>query len=178
MIGFRDADLTCTACASLPPDQTCPAMCELRFVISGWSTSFKHAHAAGIISSDDWADVMHDQIRKLLVRPCVRTMVGFEKKDPTFLYGFICGDTTENPWRARLGIPTVFYVYVKGTYRRRGFARDLFTALGVDPAAAFVAACKTQTSSRIASKTPLARWDPLVARYPDPPPEERNDRRR
>lgn len=143
------------------------------FVVSTWSASFKTSHSAGLIQSEDWATVMHEQIAKVLARAGARTLVAYERTDPSFLYGFIAGDTTD----ARM--PVVFYVYVKEPYREAGwengkrigdgYARQLFRALGVDPARPFVYVCKTPIVSRLAGKIPMARWNPLVARYPQHP---------
>lgn len=143
------------------------------FIVSSWSTSFKHARSAGMINAGDWADVMHAQIVKLLERPDVRTLVACENKDPDFLYGFICGDTAESEWRRHLGMPVIHYVFVKAPYRKEQRARALFEALGVDPTKSFAYSCQTATLSRIGSKVPLARWFPIVARYQTPPPKER-----
>ncbi len=132
---------------------------DLRFVVSAWSSSYKHAHTAGMIHTDDWADVMHRQIERVLARPDARTVVAFESKDPTFLYGWICGDTSEH-------VPLVFYVYVKEPYRRAGHARHLFEALGVRPSDRFVYACKTAIVPTLARSIPSARFNPAVLRFP------------
>lgn len=139
------------------------------FIRSTWSSSYKAANAAGMIASEDWADVMHRQVDKLLDRSDVRAIVAFERADPTFLYGFIAGDTSS-------AVPIVFYVYVKEPYREAGradgkrvgdgHARGLFRALGVDPREPFLYACRTAVVTRLVDKIPRARWDPNVARYP------------
>lgn len=139
------------------------------FVRATWSSSYKNAHAAGMIASEDWPDVMHRQIDKLLARPGARAIVAYDRARPTFLYGHIVGDVT-GP------VPIVFYVYVKEPYRstpraeggaRSGprHARGLFEALGVDPARPFVYACKTAVISLLTSKIPRARFVPAAARY-------------
>lgn len=131
---------------------------DRRFVVASWSASYKSAYAAGMVWDTDWADIMHRQIGRVLDLPDTKTIVAFETKDPTFLYGFICGDTSEP-------VPSVFYVYCKLPYRRHGIARGLFGALGVDPTQHFLYACRTDDSVRLADKIPRARWNPLVARY-------------
>jgi len=145
---------------------------DRRFVIASWSASFKGSYAAGMIYSDgvptkdkhgnvfliDYADIMHAQIGRVLEQQDTRTYVAFESKDPTFLYGFIAGDTSD-------AVPTVFYVYVKLPYRKHGIAHGLFGALGVDPKQNFIYACRTDDSTRLSDKIPRARWNPLVARY-------------
>jgi len=132
---------------------------DMQFVISNWSASFKVSHSAGLIQSDDWADIMHAQLRKVIERPDTRTILAYEKTDPTFFYGFISGDTSQQP-------AIVHYVYVKAPYRRHGMARALFAALGVDPSRPFLYTCKTAIVSKLAVHTPMARWNPLLARYP------------
>lgn len=98
-IAFRAADLR-------SPDRT--------FIVSTWSSSFKTAHAAGLIHTDDWATIMHAQIGKILDRADARAVIAFERDDPDFLYGWIAGDTAERP-------AVVWYVYVKEAYRRAGY---------------------------------------------------------
>lgn len=137
-------------------------------VISTWSRSYKDAHAAGMIASEDWPTIMHAQIGKLLDRPTSRTIVAYEP--PDFLYGFISGDLS-GP------LPMIWYVYVKGPYRsawqtgtpsaRSGprHARGLFKALGVDPGATFLYACKTAIVPTLHRKIPNAKFAPAAARY-------------
>jgi hypothetical protein len=136
------------------------------FIVSSWSASFKNAYAAGIIQADDWADIMHSQIRKLLDRPGTRAIVAYEKKSPGFIYGFIAGDTTDAEK------PVVHFVYTKAPYRMTGHARGLFAALGVDPSKPFQYVCKTAVVSKLAHKIRLAKWNPLVARYPKGAPQQ------
>jgi len=137
-----------------------PALPEDRmFLVSNWSSSFKKSHHAGLIWTEDWADVMHKQINKALDRPCVRSVIAFENTDPRFLYGFIVGDTTE-------ATPIVYYVYVKEGFRKAGYARGLFAALGVVPEKAFTYVCKTSVVSRLVDKIPFGRHNPLEGRYP------------
>ena len=132
---------------------------DRRFVVSAWSSSYKSANAAGMIWHEDWSTIMHGQIEKLLDRPGIRTAIAYENTDPDFVYGFICGDTPDEP-------PVVMYVYVKEPYRKAGNARGMFAELGFDPRGSFVYACRTAVVSRLADKIPRARWSPEVARYP------------
>lgn len=129
------------------------------FIVSAWSSSFKTSHSAGLIHTDDWAGVMHPQIEKLLERPGSRAVVAFERTDPNFIYGFIAGDTSDR-------MPVVHFVYTKENYRREGIARGLFAALGVDPSRPFIYTCRTAVVTKLTSKIPAARWNPLVARWP------------
>lgn len=131
------------------------------FVVSTWSRSFKLSHSAGLISSDDWATVMRPQFEKILERDGVRTLIACERHDPDFFYGWIAADTSER-------VPVLVYVYVKEPYRRRPerIARQLFTAIGIDPSQPFVYVCRGPSFSALANKVALARYNPNEVRYP------------
>lgn len=139
---------------------------DLDFVVATWSSSYKSAHAAGIIASEDWPTIMHATLRKLLARPGTRAIVAYER--PDFLYGFIAGDVT-GPY------PVVHFVYVKEPYRstarrdgtRSGprHARGLFRALGVDPEGPFLYTCRTSVVTRLGHKIRNATFAPAAARY-------------
>jgi hypothetical protein len=131
---------------------------DRRFVVSAWSASYKDSHTAGMISTHRWAEVMHAEIERVLDQPGTQTLVAFEAKDPTFVYGFISGDPDAST-------PTVYYCYTKAAYRRQGIARGMFSALGVDPTSRFLYACRTAVVSRLGGKLPAARFDPSTARY-------------
>lgn len=131
------------------------------FVISHWSSSYKKSHSAGLIQAEDWASVMHPQIAKVLDRPGMRTIIAYEKDEPDFFYGFITGDDEDI-----IDTPVIAYVYVKENYRRSGIARGLFKAFGVEPNQRFVYACRTGIVSKLSSKIPLSRFNPLEVRYP------------
>ncbi len=131
---------------------------DLAFVVSSWSSSYKSAHAAGMIFTDDWGEVMHRQIKRIVSWGDTTTIVGYESDDPTFLYGFISGDTVER-------VPVVWYVFVKAPYRRSGTARGLFDALGVAPDKPFNFACRTAVVSRLVDKIPYGRCNPIIARF-------------
>lgn len=142
------------------------------FVVSSWASSYKSAHTAGIISSEDWPDVMHAQLAKLLDRETTTTLVAF---DDQYVYGFVSGDVSGD-------LPIVHYVYVKHPFRsqrsrrpdgsegpREGprIARSLFRALGVDPLSPFLFSCRTSIAStlRDLGKIPRGRFTPEAARY-------------
>lgn len=131
---------------------------DAQFIVSAWCRSFKASRSAGMIAAEDWEAVMHRQVQKVVARPEVRTIVAFENTDPTFLYGFIAGDTTDRP-------PVVFFCYVKEAFRRAGYARGLFAALGVDPTRRFAYTCWTPILHKLATKVPFAKHDPNLARY-------------
>jgi hypothetical protein len=147
-----------------------PAVREDRaFIIPTWSASYKKSRYAGLITSEDWADVMHRQLGKILDRAGARAIVAYEKDDPDFYYGWIAGDTSEPT-------PVVYYVYTKEPYRRGGkgrlwdgpgLARRLFAALGVDPTRYFVYVCSpVNDSQELIRKLPSARFNTLEVRYP------------
>lgn len=148
--------LSCATCALLPPGERCPDRCDRNFVLGGWSSSLKHSRDAGMITSDDWVDVMHLQIAKICARPETRVLVAHGEV-PGIFTGFIAGEPDER---------IVYYCFVKETYRGNGIARRLFEALGVDPRGRFAYPCMTRASKSAGSKIPLAIHDPAVARYP------------
>lgn len=158
-LGFRPAELDerrCLCGGAFDDDQRCS------FVVALWSSSYKKSHRAGLIQAEDWASVMHQQIEKLLAKPNNTTLLAYEKTDPSFLYGFIAGDVTED-------VPIVHYVYCKEPYRKSGVARGLFDALGVDPYKRFVYTCETSVVLRLKQLKPelrSAQFNNNEARYP------------
>lgn len=157
-LAFRDAttDERRCSCRGHPSDSD---RCSL--VVPLISRAYKNAHAAGLIQMDDWAEIMHPQISKMLDRPNVRTVLAVEATDATFAYGFISGDTSKSP-------PVIYFVYVKEPYRKEGIARALFGAFGVDPRKKFIYVAKTGVVAEIAraNKIPFAQFNNNDARYP------------
>ncbi len=138
-----------------------PATTEHRvFIIDAWIGSYRLSHSAGIIAMDDWRAVMWPTVEKLLDRAGTRTLVAVEKRDQTAMYGFITVDTNDT------ASPFVFYIYVKEPYRRAGMARALFEAAGIDPRFPYRYACRVALLSKLTAQMPMARWDPLSARFP------------
>jgi GNAT superfamily N-acetyltransferase len=140
------------------------------FVCSSWVDSYRTSYAAGILDMQAWHSIMWPQVERYLDRPTVRTVVAVERKDPTFLYGFICADLSPqvehlDAGRTKSWPAMLLYVYVKAPYRRDGIARGLFEHIGLDPRSPFLYACKTPIAGRLAPKIPLAKWNPLVARF-------------
>lgn len=129
---------------------------DCQFVIATWSSSYKKSHSAGIICTEDWADLMRPQFEKHLERRDARTLMACDRDDPNFFYGWIAGDTSEST-------PVIYYVYVKEPYRRAGIARQLFAAFGVDPTKYFVYVCGAPIAIRL---VPHARFNPNEVRYP------------
>ena len=143
-LAFRDA---------IPADRV--------FVISSWLDSYRDSDTAGMIAMSDWYAVMWPQVEKVIDRFGARTIVAHDTDE--HLYGFISADATTKP-------PLVFYCYVKAPYRRwepkRGYARQLFAAIGIDPAKPFDYSYKTREIGRLANKIPLASWQPMLTRFP------------
>lgn len=140
---------------------------DRRFIVSGWSASYRLAYSAGLIAMEDWAGIMHGQIEKILARPTTETIVAYETEDPdpvADLQGFIAYELAHGQ------PPLVFYVYVKEAYRKGGLARGLFNAAHINPELAFDYACKTSVVAKLQRKMPLARWQPLRARFSKPEP--------
>ena len=77
---------------------------DRRFIVSAWASSMRTTHAAGLISMEDWADIMHTQIGKVLDRSDCRTLVAYvpgEVDRIADLYGFLAF----TPPEARSGTP-------------------------------------------------------------------------
>jgi hypothetical protein len=147
--------LTCHACERLPAGTRCPERCMRNFVLSSWSSSLKASRDAGMITTEDWDRVMHEQIAKICARPECKVLVAVG--DERVFLGFIAGEPTEN---------IVYYCYVKELHRKQGHARALFGALGIVPTSRFAYPCGTRALHELRDKVPLARFDPTVARYP------------
>lgn len=140
------------------------------FIADSWCSSFRTAHAAGLILMDDWRAVMGRTIGRLLARPGVRTLVAAHPgaAEGADIYGWIAVDTTEQP-------PLVLYAYVKGPYRRMGIATRLLEAAGLDRGGRWEYACRTGVvATHGRTKIPRARWNPLRARYHETTPEARD----
>lgn len=130
-------------------------------VIAAWETSYRKAHTAGMILMDDWADIMREQIAKVLARSYVKTVVAYEDTDPnpdTELLAFAVAEPDYRP-------PILYYVYTKESYRRSGIARRLLGALDIDPRKPLAFVCSTPIVPRISPSMPMAKWMPLLGRY-------------
>ncbi len=148
-------------------------------IVDAWLESYRNSHAAGMVQMNAWRDVMGPQVEAVLNRAGVQTWVAFKPgADVADLYGWIATERDyKMPVRERINglweerlvpatAPLVHYVYVKQAYRRLGIARGLFRNAGVDPADEFIYSCKTPVVATLSSKVPLARWNPLICRYP------------
>jgi GNAT superfamily N-acetyltransferase len=144
---------------------------DRKFAISSWLDASKHSYSSGLIAMDDWYAVQWPQYEKALARAGMRTIVAYEATDPGFLYGFVAADPTDQRIQDKKGATRwwpglVLFVFVKQSYREHGIAKALFREVGINPAAPFLFACNTQQASRLSSKVPNARFNPLAARYP------------
>lgn len=146
------------------------SLADRHFIVDAWVRSFQFAHTAGMISVEDWFPVMIPQVERILDRTDTLTIVAYEPEEESRLadvQGFVSVDRSGT-------VPVVFYAFVKEPYRKAGYARGLFGAVDIDPTKPFIYTCTTGVVSRIYHdrKIPLAKWDPLVARFP------KNDNRR
>lgn len=144
------------------------------FIVEGFLESYRVSHSAGLIQEPDWFTTMRPHVVKILERPDVEAWVACDPSDVDHiadLHGFIVADPTPTNYlypkdRHPRGLPLVYYVFVKELYRRRGIARGLFRAVGIDPSRPFYYGAKTGALARLDGKIPLARFNPLAARFP------------
>lgn len=141
-------------------------------VVDSWLSSFRTSHAAGLIAMEDWRSVMTGQVNKLLARPGVKVTVACRpgaEGTRADLYGWVAVEAAytflDRAGRERRMPPMVLFVYVKDHYRGMGFARGLLRAAGIELGDAFDYAAKTPVVSKLRTKIPRARWNPLRARY-------------
>lgn len=153
---------------------------DFPFIIDSWVSSYKDAHAAGMIPSVIWAPVMNVAVEIVFARPDVEVWVAYVpgEETGTDLYGWLCVERkvtvpkrqkVGGRWETvRVGAPDlVHYVYVKHAYRRSGICLGLFQAAGIDIGKPFLYTCKTGAFTKLVAKhAPFARWAPLIARYP------------
>jgi GNAT superfamily N-acetyltransferase len=144
---------------------------DLRFVCDAWSRSYANSWtrspiegraAFGFAPASTWVAIGLEQAKRLVAEPSVTTVVAYEDEAwaaDADIYGFIAADMSEPP-------PLVLYTFVKQPFRRRGFARALFAAAGIDPGRAFRYLAETRSSQEIATagKIPLAKFDPAPTR--------------
>jgi GNAT superfamily N-acetyltransferase len=156
------------------------------FVIGSWIASYRCAHAAGLISMDDWRDIMQVQITKVLDRSGCRVVVAYnpdEDDKRLDLHGWICFERNYLvPTRTRNKAgryeeelkpspePLCHYIFLKQAYRRAGLARQLFAAADIDLQKPFAYTCRTSIVSKAGHLIPRASWRPLIARFPKPDP--------
>lgn len=129
------------------------------FIVSSWSSSYKSSPHAGPLWTDDYADIMHAQLERVLDRPEVVSVLACEQDDPDFFYGHIVAELDHGE------TPIIHYVYTKAPYRMAGVARGLFGAIGVNPSNYFVYTCPTRIVHDLFDKVPRARFDPNGIRF-------------
>lgn len=131
-------------------------------VLDSWLSSFRNAHAAGLIAMADWRAVMGPQITRMLRRPGVVVVIAYSPGEElgADVIGWAAVEARD-PMP-----PLVLYVYVRHPYRRLGVARRLIVRAGVDLEREWHYAAKTSVVSKLALRR--AKWTPLAARYPHP----------
>lgn len=159
---------------------------DKRFVLASWLDASRSSYSSGLVPMSSWYPTMWPVYEAITARPDMRTIIAHEHGDPTGYIGFIVADPTEQRvpgksaghysyWPA-----LVVFVYVKAPYRRDGYdkhgrrvgdgiGRQLFAAAGVDPSKPFLYASDTPWSKRLGGKAPLAKYNPLMVRYPKEP---------
>lgn len=135
---------------------------DKRFCADAWSRTYRTAESAGFIDMRHWLPIAVEQCKRYIARSYVTTIIAYEDAEwarAADIYGFIVADTTDVT-------PLLYMGYVKDEYRRRGFARALFAAAGIDPTARFSYLCETRSSEALtaAGKMPHATFDPVPIR--------------
>lgn len=133
---------------------------DMRLVYGTWLASFRMSHSAGLIPMSMYAEVYTEAISRLLTRPGVRVTVAYhpgEEEGGADLYGWACVELGGH-------VPIVHYVYTIQPYRRRGLARRLLEAAGVDLGEPWEFSYRTSVVAKMAGKMGPARWAPLRAR--------------
>jgi len=155
---------------------------DLPFVEDAFVSSYRTAHAAGLVPMPYWEEQARRNWRWVLARPGVEVIVACHptegQESRTDIYGFIVLERDvwiptrlrrDGQWVEELapaGCPVVHFVYCKAAYRRHGIGRLLFKAARVDLSGRFIASCKTGLSSQLEKKcAPFVVFNPLPARY-------------
>lgn len=135
---------------------------DTNFIVKSWAASYRDADSAGFIKARNWHRVMYPELAETLREPDVIAVVAFETENTDHrsnAYGFIVADIAQDP-------ALVYYCFTKAPYRRSGIARGLFAAIGVDPEGRFNFVCSTPMVSTLERKVPMARWTPMLGRFP------------
>lgn len=107
------------------------------FVSKSWLASFRSSDWAGPVPNNLFEQVYADAIRQLLERGA-QVLVACNPDAPDHVLGWICFE------RTRDDRPVVHYMYTKSLFRRRGVARSLLAAAGIDPKARFFYTYRTE----------------------------------
>lgn len=139
---------------------------DRKFVCDSWARSLRLSESAGFVDMEHWMSTAVGQAIRYIDRPYVTTLLAYEDAawaSDADIYGYIVVDPSELPPSMT---PHLYYCYVKDEYRRRGFARALFAAAGVDPASRYRYLCRTRSSEQLAAakKMPNATFDPVLIR--------------
>lgn len=173
---------------------------DTAFVIDSWVSSYRDSDYAGVISADEWPQIMARQAARLINRRGSEvTMLVNPDGTPglTDLIGWIL---VEHGWVERVRVrqgrrwivesrisetPLVHYLYVKNNYRTKSengstvspfrCATKLMEAAWVPRDSRFTYTCKTEMASRLRSKIPLASWRPQLARFENETADARRD---
>ncbi len=135
------------------------------FIVSGWSASLRSSRDIPLVPMATYAATFRPIVARHL--ELARAVVAHGESG--VLFGFIVYDSAT--YHVELGRRRVtldgyvLYVYVAAPFRRRGIARRLFAAAGIDPTQRFGYACRTRSSWELRSKIPLAEYEPYRARY-------------
>lgn len=135
---------------------------DRKLVCDSWARSLRLSEAAGFCDMRNWMGFAVEQAKRYIARSYVTTLIAYEDAQYASdfdVYGYLVVDTTE---------PTalLYYGYVKDEYRKRGFARALFAAAGIDPDGRWKYLCETRSSVELvaAGKMPKATFDPVPIR--------------
>jgi hypothetical protein len=107
------------------------------------------------------------QVKRLMSRSQVTTLVACDKEEPDIIYGWLCYES-----KAHNPLPALHYVFVKELARSGGVATALFTAAGVSLDSPFFYTFRTPASNAILQRHPAwrdnATYKPVLVRKPEP----------
>lgn len=138
---------------------------DYRFILSGWSASQRLTRDIPLVPMEHWAAIWHPIVDRAITHHETRIIVAHGEVQHGFL--------------AYWDPSYVLYCYVAQPFRRRGIARGMFHAAGIDPASRFSYACRTKMSWELMvnqRKALLAHYDPFRYRF-DGVDNDRNERK-
>lgn len=152
---------------------------DLVFVVESWQESYQHADCAGLITVEDWPDIMRGQLRKVIGREGMVVLVAYHPKATPGLADVMGWLAYERdyliPLKRKVGgrhrremvkcdWPLVHYCFVKQGYRRPfGVAKALLKAAGIDRAEPMHISCRTGVVNKLGLTR--AKFDPKIARH-------------
>lgn len=147
---------------------------DLGFVFQTWLDEFRDSNAAGVIPMPDYYRVYRDVLRFVLKRPGIKLWVahhpGLSPESKADLHGFACVELGDH-------VPVIHFVYVKGRRRRKGIARRLLAAMGVDASEPYLYTFRTEFAAKHLA-LPRDAWRPKWARYSTKDPHAEKYQRR